>query len=122
MVSRNPKSKQLGARRRIRSKRAGAALAAFVDAIERQYGLDLSLRPKRRKRQILTAKQAASLMRLSPKTLANWRNLGKGPAFYKIGARCIYRRADVVRFCRNRKSRSTSEYGTLGANGGLNHG
>jgi len=29
------------------------------------------------------------------KTWQNWRSAGSGPPYFKIGARCLYRRGDV---------------------------
>jgi Helix-turn-helix domain len=44
----------------------------------------------------LTAPEAALLMRISVKTLANWRSSGSGgPPYHKLGSRCVYRRDDV---------------------------
>jgi len=45
---------------------------------------------------LLKELQAAEKLILSPRTLAQWRFLGKGPAFIRISPRCIrYRSADV---------------------------
>lgn len=35
---------------------------------------------------------------VTPKTLANWRSLGLGPAFTKLQGRVVYGVADVVSF------------------------
>lgn len=35
-------------------------------------------------------KEAAALLKLSPRTLENWRNLRQGPAFVKFGSRVLY--------------------------------
>lgn len=32
---------------------------------------------------------------VSPKTLVNWRQLGKGPRWHKLGKRVLYRVSDV---------------------------
>jgi hypothetical protein len=45
--------------------------------------------------RLLTTRQAAERLQLSPATLANWRLLGKGPRFYRVGSRIRYREADV---------------------------
>lgn len=42
-----------------------------------------------------TQEQLAARWHLSPRTLEQWRWLGKGPKFLKIGARVLYREADV---------------------------
>lgn len=40
--------------------------------------------------QALTQKDLAVRWRISPRTLEQWRWLGKGPRFIKVGARVIY--------------------------------
>jgi excisionase family DNA binding protein len=42
-------------------------------------------------RAILAPRDVAALMGLSLQTLANWRSLGKGPAWFKIGRLVRYR-------------------------------
>jgi hypothetical protein len=42
-----------------------------------------------------TQEQLANRWHLSPRTLEQWRWLGKGPKFLKIGARVLYREEDV---------------------------
>ena len=37
------------------------------------------------KKPPLNPKQAAERLRVSPRTLADWRHDGKGPAFYRVG-------------------------------------
>lgn len=39
--------------------------------------------------------QLAARWQMSPRTLEQWRWLGKGPQFLKIGARVLYREEDV---------------------------
>ncbi len=43
----------------------------------------------------ITQEQLAQRWHLSPRTLEQWRWLGKGPKFLKIGARVLYREDDV---------------------------
>lgn len=43
----------------------------------------------------ITQEQLADRWHLSPRTLEQWRWLGKGPKFLKIGARVLYREEDV---------------------------
>jgi len=47
---------------------------------------------------LLTTKEAARLMRLSNRTLEDWRVRGKGPPFCKLGAAVRYAQADVQLF------------------------
>ncbi|MGN6479485.1 helix-turn-helix domain-containing protein [Luteibacter sp.] len=37
-----------------------------------------------------TTQEVAEKLRLSPRTLENWRNLRQGPAFIKFGTRVLY--------------------------------
>lgn len=48
---------------------------------------------------------------ISPRTLANWRVIGQGPTFTKIGGRVLYHVADVQAWEESRRAGSTSEYG-----------
>ncbi|NRB20482.1 MAG: DNA-binding protein [Rhodobacteraceae bacterium] len=43
----------------------------------------------------MTQEQLADRWQISPRTLEQWRWLGKGPKFLKIGARVLYRDEDV---------------------------
>jgi hypothetical protein len=45
--------------------------------------------------RLLTSRQAAARLQLSMGTLANWRMLGKGPRFYRVGTRIRYREVDI---------------------------
>ena len=47
------------------------------------------------KPEFLTTEEAASLLRLSPRTLEKQRVLGGGPRFRKFGARVVYAMADL---------------------------
>jgi hypothetical protein len=42
--------------------------------------------------------KAAAFLNVAPKTLANWRTMGKGPKFCRIGRRIVYRVDDLRRF------------------------
>ncbi len=44
---------------------------------------------------LLTERQVAALLQISPKTLRNWRTLGKGPSWRKYGRFVRYDRQDV---------------------------
>lgn len=58
---------------------------------------------------LMTEKDAAELLCLSPRTLRNWRVSGYGPAYVKISGRCVrYRLDDLVRFVDERTQTSTS--------------
>ena len=48
---------------------------------------------------LLDEKEAAAAMKLAVNTLRNWRALGEGPRFVKLGKRTVrYRRIDLVAF------------------------
>ncbi len=55
-------------------------------------------RPSRPPR-FLTTIEAASRLYLAPKTLRNWRDLGEGPSYVKVGplmqSPCFYDAADI---------------------------
>lgn len=46
----------------------------------------------------LTQKHLAARWHISPRTLEQWRWLGKGPRFLKIGSRVLYDEDDVLTF------------------------
>lgn len=45
---------------------------------------------------LLVPAEAADVLRLSDKTLANWRSKGVGPRFHKVGGRIRYRYGDLM--------------------------
>lgn len=44
------------------------------------------------------------------RTFNNWRTVGGGPPYLKIGGRVLYRLSDVIEWENARIARSTSEY------------
>ena len=46
----------------------------------------------------MTQEQLADRWQISPRTLEQWRWLGKGPIFLKIGVRVLYREEDIDAF------------------------
>lgn len=58
---------------------------------------------------LLHEKDAAPLVGVEPKTLANWRTLGRGPKFIKAGKRVMYDPADLKAWKDERRVGSTSE-------------
>lgn len=60
--------------------------------------------------RLIGAADAARALGISQKTLANWRVLGTGPCFIKMGSRIAYREGDLRQFINARAFRSTSEY------------
>ncbi len=51
----------------------------------------------------LTSQEAAHVLGLTPKTLANIRSIGKGPCYHKIGGRVWYRGQDILTFQKRRR-------------------
>jgi excisionase family DNA binding protein len=53
--------------------------------------------------ELLTTEQTAKLLGLKPTTLEHWRIVRKGPAFVRVGPRCIrYRRSDLEEWVESR--------------------
>jgi hypothetical protein len=65
--------------------------------------------------KILTAKEAADFLRLSPDTLAKKRVEGAGPAFVKIFGRVMYEQAELDAFIAKGRRQSTSDQPVLDA-------
>jgi predicted DNA-binding transcriptional regulator AlpA len=58
---------------------------------------------------LLTQREAASVLRLSERTLERSRVTGDGPPFVKAGRRVLYRPADIDAWIASRVRTSTSE-------------
>ena len=43
----------------------------------------------------MTSKEAGTYLRTSDAVLQQWRYLGKGPKYYKLGRKVLYKRADL---------------------------
>lgn len=71
-------------------------------------------RPKRRRRpadpNLLTPKDAASLLGKSERTLEEWRRVGKGPKYSKDGRSIWYRRDRIAEYLADREGQSTEEF------------
>ncbi|MFJ4672994.1 helix-turn-helix transcriptional regulator [Kitasatospora purpeofusca] len=56
---------------------------------------------------LLTPREASPIVRVTPKTLANWRSRGIGPAYTKLsegrGGRVRYRLGDLHRYLADRR-------------------
>jgi len=49
--------------------------------------------------KLLSTKQAAEVIGANPRTLDNWRNLGRGPIYVKLNARNVrYSLADLLAY------------------------
>jgi excisionase family DNA binding protein len=58
---------------------------------------------------LLTTKEAADFLKLSPRTLEKYRVLGRGPAFVTLGRARRYRIEDLERWVSGNIARSTAE-------------
>ncbi|MGB0593267.1 MAG: helix-turn-helix transcriptional regulator [Flavobacteriales bacterium] len=48
--------------------------------------------------KFLTTRQLANMLSMSHRTLENWRGLGKGPRYRKVGGKILYDMRDVEDF------------------------
>jgi excisionase family DNA binding protein len=62
---------------------------------------------------LLTTHEAASYLRLSPRTLENWRVRGSGPRFHKFGDKVLYEQHDIDTWVAEQARTSTSDPGPL---------
>lgn len=53
--------------------------------------------------QLLTEDEAAEYLRVRPRTLQRWRQLGRGPRFTRAGRRILYRLADLEAYLREQE-------------------
>ena len=61
-------------------------------------------------RLLVTEKEAADLLGLTPRTLQAWRHRGGGPEYVRVSSRCVrYRPADLEAWAEDRLYSSTSE-------------
>jgi len=58
---------------------------------------------------LLDVAQAAQFLRLGKRTLENWRYLGGGPPFLRVGRAVRYSPVDLAAWLDERRFRSTSE-------------
>jgi hypothetical protein len=56
----------------------------------------------------LTQEELAERWRLSPRTLEQWRWLGRGPRYLKIGARVLYDEGEVADYEAGRLRQNTN--------------
>lgn len=55
------------------------------------------------RRGAMRAKEAAEYMQVAEKTLANWRSLGRGPSYSKLGHVIVYQKADLDDFLNSQR-------------------
>ena len=72
---------------------------------------DIARKAKAVPRSLLTEKEAAALLNVTPSCLQAWRYRGEGPPFIKISARCVrYRWIDLQLWIDGGRFSNTSEY------------
>lgn len=49
----------------------------------------------------LQPEQVAEMLNKTPASLAQWRHLGRGPKYHKIGRKVQYKQSDVEQFIEN---------------------
>lgn len=60
--------------------------------------------------KLLTEREAARILTVSPDALRNWRLRGGGPKFVRVSSRCVrYRLADLIAWTDARVRSSTSD-------------
>jgi excisionase family DNA binding protein len=53
--------------------------------------------------RLLTEDEAADYLRVRPRTLQRWRQLGRGPKFTRAGRRVLYRMGDLEAYLREQE-------------------
>lgn len=59
--------------------------------------------------QLLTTDEAAAVLHQKSGTLAQWRYLGTGPRYYKVGRKPLYRRSELLTWLEEQARTSTRE-------------
>jgi predicted site-specific integrase-resolvase len=59
--------------------------------------------------KLLNTDEAAPLVGVEPKTLANWRCIGTGPAFIRAGRKIVYDPTDIEKWKAANRLNSTAE-------------
>ena len=62
-------------------------------------------------KHLLSNREAAQFLNLSPRTLEKWRVTGGGPSFKKVGRRALYSYEDLQHYLAARTRKSTSDPG-----------
>ena len=67
---------------------------------------------------LLTPINAGVVLKIRPKTLANWRVIGNGPRFIKAGGKVVYRFQDLMTCVGQRSRLNTSQSSVENREGG----
>lgn len=52
--------------------------------------------------QLLTSKEAADMLRIKPRTLMQWRKMGKAPPAHKAGRKLLYDKDELQAWVKKR--------------------
>ena len=55
---------------------------------------------------LLSEREAAAVLGVAAKTLSNWRSIGSGPTFVRVGGRILYEPRDLSAFIESKKFRA----------------
>lgn len=69
----------------------------------------IKMQTSRELSELLTAEEAAKLLKVAPGTLGNWRTAGRGPRFTRAGRRIRYSKNELAAYVAARTRQSTSE-------------
>lgn len=58
---------------------------------------------------LITDTDTAALLHVSKGTLSQWRYLGTGPSYFKVGRRCLYSRERVLAWLSEQERQGTAE-------------
>lgn len=58
---------------------------------------------------LITDEAAAEFLHISKGTLAQWRYLGTGPRYFKVGRKILYRRSTLVEWLEAQERQGTAE-------------
>jgi excisionase family DNA binding protein len=68
--------------------------------------------------RLLSTEEAARVLGVSKRTMEDWRLIGSGPVFRKLGNRLVrYAQADLRRYVDVRSAKNTSEAAGVGSSG-----
>jgi len=86
------------------------------------WRIRMSVRPASFATQYVSTREAARLLGISARTLENYRSLGVGPIFRKLGGRVVYGVCDLEAWADQAACRSTSDPRYVAAQGSASPG
>jgi hypothetical protein len=96
--------------------RLAAAHQNLSNILTNNFGISLADPPTAKyivhqPNDLLSSGEAGSYLKISPKTLANWRTAGSGPTFVRVGGAVRYRFSSLQDFVMRGLRTSTSDVG-----------